>query len=118
MNESDIGELERLSSFLQERLVVVPSGGKDLVEYLRTFKAELEALEVVSASARVLVDGYIALTTAELRAIAIRERLKMACIVLTVGSLLVLALVLPHAHRCLSEALGRDVWDGDAEVMR
>ena len=63
MNGSEIGELERLSSFLQERL-------------------------------------------------------KMACIALTVGSLIVLAIVLPHADRCLSEALGRDVWEGDAEVMR
>ena len=116
MNESEIGELERLSSFLRERLVVVPSGGKDLVEYLRTFKAELEALEVVSASARVLVDGYIALAAAELRVIAIKERLKMACVALTVGSLLVLALVLPHADRSLSEALGRDVWDEGSAV--
>ena len=53
-----------------------------------------------------------------LRVIAIKERLKMACVALTVGSLLVLALVLPHADRCLSEALGRDVWDGDAEMAR
>ena len=29
MNETEIDELEKLSSFLQERLVAVPSGGKD-----------------------------------------------------------------------------------------
>lgn len=116
MNETEIDELEKLSSFLQERLVAVPSGGKELVEYLRTFKSELEALDVASASARVLVDGYIALTAAELRAIAIKERLKMACIALTIISLFVLALVMPRADRSLSEALGRDGWHGDSEV--
>lgn len=73
-------------------------------------------MNVVSGSVRVLVDGYAALAAAELRAIALKERLKMAFIALDVVSLLVMALVLPYADRSLSEALGRDVWDEGSAV--
>lgn len=44
---------------------------------------------------------------AELRSIVLKERLKIACIALTVVSLFVLALVVPHADHSLAEALGR-----------
>jgi len=107
LSEREMSEFELLSIFLRERLPATPSGGRDLVEYLNTFKEELQSLDISSDSVRVLVDGYVAMATAELRSIAIKERLWAVCIVLVIVGLFALALVIPYADHSLAEALGR-----------